>query len=307
MSTRLASISVDVDSLHHYLRIHGNAAADRDPTVWRAAMPRFQELFRAQSVKATFFVVGEEASANSAMLRALAAAGHEIANHSHRHLYDLWRQPAAVQRDEIARAHDAIATATGVAPVGFRAPGYSVSESLLDAVRAEGYRYDSSVFPAAPYYFAKAAVIASQKLRPVGSSLGPAKVLVAPRHAYFPHPQDWRRRALAGSVVELPIPVVPPFAFPYIGTTILTTPRPVFQWLTDAVCARYDFVNVELHGIELLDFAADSVDARLRNQPDLKRPLAAKRERLIELFARLREKGFEIVTVAEAASRVAIG
>lgn len=309
MGARLASISVDVDSLHHYLRIHGNATGEPDRKVWRLAMPRFLDLFDEHDVRATFFVVGEEASWNSEMLRVLASLGHEIANHSFRHLYDLWQQPALVQQDEIAHAHDAIAAACGVAPVGFRAPGYSVSESLLDAVRALGYRYDSSVFPAVPYYLAKAAVIASQRLlsRPVGSSLGPAKVLAAPRHPYFPDPHNWRRRARSGSFVELPIPVVPPLAFPYIGTTILTTPRPVFRWLTRAVCARYDYVNVELHGIELLDFAADSIDPRLRKQPDLQIPFVEKRERLIELFSILRREGFEIVPIREAASRVAIG
>lgn len=309
MSARLASISVDVDSLHHYLRIHGNAAEDPDRKVWRLAMPRFLDLFHEHDVRATFFVVGDEASWNGEMLRVLASLGHEIANHSFRHLYDLWRQDASVQRDEIARAHDAIAAATGVPPVGFRAPGYSVSESLLDAVRAAGYRYDSSVFPAAPYYLAKAAVIASQRLlsRPVGSSLGPAKVLVAPRQPYYPHPQNWRRRASAGSVIELPIPVVPPFAFPYIGTTILTTPRRIFQWLTRAVCARYGFVNIELHGVEMLDFAADSIDPRLRKQPDLQIPFTEKRDRLIELFGILRSQGFEIVPICDAVSRVAIG
>ena len=62
--SKLASISVDVDSLHHYLRIHGNAAADPDRTVWKVAMPRFRELFHEHDISATFFVVGEEAAGN---------------------------------------------------------------------------------------------------------------------------------------------------------------------------------------------------------------------------------------------------
>src|SRR5205085_1999247 len=82
----------------------------------------------------------------------------EIASHSHAHDYRLSQRGAEEIALDLRSADAAIAEAVGARPVGFRAPGYTLSPALLQAVAAQGYRYDSSVFPAAPYYSAKALV-----------------------------------------------------------------------------------------------------------------------------------------------------
>ena len=58
---------------------------------------------------------------NAAALRRMVERGHEVANHSLDHLYDLSRQPHDEVRRQIVEASTAIEAATGTMPSGFRA------------------------------------------------------------------------------------------------------------------------------------------------------------------------------------------
>ncbi len=69
-------------------------------------------------------------------LRQLVADGHEIGNHSLDHLYDLTRREEAERARQIETATERLHAALGVRPSGFRAPGYTVTDDLLDAVVA---------------------------------------------------------------------------------------------------------------------------------------------------------------------------
>ncbi|WP_227356811.1 polysaccharide deacetylase family protein [Haladaptatus salinisoli] len=109
-----------------------------------------RHLLDKHEVTATFFVVGQLAREYPDLIEQLADDGHEIGSHGHTHtpLHDL---TAVSFRRELAASADAIESATGRRPEGFRAPNFSVgpeTEWAFDALLAEGYRYDSSVFPA---------------------------------------------------------------------------------------------------------------------------------------------------------------
>ena len=100
-------------------------------------------------VRATFFVLGWVAERYPALVREIAAEGHEIASHgyAHRLIYD---QTPVAFRDDVRRARLLLEDASGQAVVGYRAPSYSITpRSLwaLDVLMEEGYEYDSSVFP----------------------------------------------------------------------------------------------------------------------------------------------------------------
>ena len=62
MSKKLCSISVDLDPLTAYYKIHGLGDPPRllRYTILRKALPRFEELFAEAEVPATIFVVGQE-------------------------------------------------------------------------------------------------------------------------------------------------------------------------------------------------------------------------------------------------------
>jgi peptidoglycan/xylan/chitin deacetylase (PgdA/CDA1 family) len=290
----VVSVSIDLDAIECYFRIHalpGPPPESARFAILQRCLPRFAELFAKHGVKATFFVVGrdvEEDRDGRRTLTELAAAGHELANHSHRHLYDLTRLPAATIADEVDRAHDAIATCTSTAPLGFRAPGYETSAPLIEHLATRGYAYDSSTFPSTPYYLAKAAVMGWYRLagRRSGSILGSPAVLTAPRVPYRPAIDHAYRRG-GSPLWELPMAVTPWLRLPLIGTFLLTMP----PWLRQRLVAsalRQPFFNLELHGIDLVDAELDGIPGELvARQPDLRVPLEQKLAALDEVLAAL--------------------
>jgi peptidoglycan-N-acetylglucosamine deacetylase len=105
--------------------------------------PRLLELLARHEAKATFFLIGQWAERESALVRAIVAAGHAIGNHTFTHP----RMPAhgaARIRDELRRCREAVeasgerfSTVDGAAlmrpPYGSRRPG------TLRTLRDEGY------------------------------------------------------------------------------------------------------------------------------------------------------------------------
>jgi peptidoglycan/xylan/chitin deacetylase (PgdA/CDA1 family) len=88
--------------------------------------------------KATFFMVGERVLAAPAVAREVAARGHAIAIHGHRHRNLLRLSPAAIARD-LDEAYDAIATHTGTLPTLHRPPYGIYSWPALREVRRRGW------------------------------------------------------------------------------------------------------------------------------------------------------------------------
>jgi peptidoglycan/xylan/chitin deacetylase (PgdA/CDA1 family) len=305
---KLASVSVDLDTLPHYCRIHGlpESLLDEEAraSIWNRALPRLLEAFDRHRLRSTLFAIGEDlgdAQAGEAVAAA-AGAGHEIASHSHAHAYDLSRWELPRIEADLRAAHEAIRSAVGTAPVGFRAPGYTVSAPLYQAVAGLGYRYDSSTFPSAPYYAAKALVMGAMRVvgRRSRSVLDSPGVLAAPLVPYRPDPLAPYRRG-PGEAIELPIAVAPVTRLPFIGTLVTTwaTPalRPVFATLRGR-----EFLNLELHAVDALG-AEDRLPAALvRAQPDLRLPVATKLARLEQVFEWI-AGAFEPVPLADAAER----
>jgi polysaccharide deacetylase family protein (PEP-CTERM system associated) len=100
-------------------------------------------------VHATFFVLGKVAEREPALIRDIAAAGHEVATHGWSHTSLMLLTPDAL-RIELRRACALLQSLCGRRPFGFRAPCFSiVQETLwaLDVLIDEGFVYDSSIFP----------------------------------------------------------------------------------------------------------------------------------------------------------------
>jgi hypothetical protein len=309
---KLCSVSIDLDSIPCYYRIHalGAPPAELREMILERCLPRFAELFTRRGIAATLFVVGEDidpargdgAMAARTRLGELAAAGHELGNHSYSHHYDLARMPADQIADEIARADALIRQVSGRAVYGFRAPGYDLSAAMIDELMRLGYSYDSSVFPAPGYYAAKAAVMGLMALarRKSGAVLTNPRALLAPARPYRPDPvRPWRRGQ--ASVVELPIAVTPGLRVPAIGTSLLLAPDWLrARWLE--AMRRRDFFNLELHGIDLADAEADGVPGELvRRQPDLQISLDRKRRALEATLDRL-AADFDFVPLRDVAT-----
>jgi peptidoglycan/xylan/chitin deacetylase (PgdA/CDA1 family) len=83
--------------------------------------PQVLRLLHKYQVTATFSMIGIHVAAYPHLARAVAEAGHAIANHTWTHAW-LAGLPAPVVHDELAQASRAIRAAAGVQPRLFRAP-----------------------------------------------------------------------------------------------------------------------------------------------------------------------------------------
>ncbi len=104
-----------------------------------AFTPRFLAVLAARRVHATFFLLGPMVQAAPQLAADIAAAGHEIGVHGWEHRYATVRGPGALH-DDLARACDTIATATGIVPRLYRPPYGVLSAGALIAARRLGLR-----------------------------------------------------------------------------------------------------------------------------------------------------------------------
>ena len=107
------------------------------------------ELFDAAGVTATFFTLGWVAERYPALLRRIAAAGHEVASHGYDHARVFTFTPEQFRAD-LRKSRAILEDASGQAVTGYRAPSFSIDPRTPWAHRIlaeEGYRYSSSVAP----------------------------------------------------------------------------------------------------------------------------------------------------------------
>jgi peptidoglycan-N-acetylglucosamine deacetylase len=218
----IASLSLDLDNLWSYLKIHGDPGWDSYPSYLNLAVPRALEFLADRNLQITFFIVGQDAALakNHAAISAIAEAGHEIGNHSFHH--EAWLHlysPHEIEQ-EVAQAEAAIKDVTGVHPIGFRGPGFSYSPALLEVLVKRGYQYDASTFPtflgpiARAYYFMTSKLSKAEREKRK-ALYGSFKDGLQPLKPY-----QWR---MAGNqqLVEIPVTTMPIFKIPIHFTYVL--------------------------------------------------------------------------------------
>ncbi|MGC4894917.1 polysaccharide deacetylase family protein [Micromonospora sp. DT31] len=96
--------------------------------------PQVLTLLAQYGVKATFCVVGENAARHPDLIRAIAAEGHTLCNHSWSHDVDLGQQAPAFIRADMLRTNDAILAAAPHARIAhFRQPGGAWTPAVVSA------------------------------------------------------------------------------------------------------------------------------------------------------------------------------
>jgi peptidoglycan-N-acetylglucosamine deacetylase len=88
--------------------------------------PKLLDLLAAHHIKATFFVIGQNASDHPEILQRAVREGHEIGNHSWSHPNFGKMSDESVRR-ELQKTDDAIVAATGVHPSLMRPPYGSIT------------------------------------------------------------------------------------------------------------------------------------------------------------------------------------
>lgn len=217
----LASLSLDLDNQWSYMKTHGDAGWESFPSYLDVVVPRVLDFLKARNLTITFFIVGQDAALekNSEALGSIAAAGHEIGNHSFHHEPWLHLRSAAEIEEEIALAEEHIGRATGEHPVGFRGPGYSFSQDILRVLVRRGYKYDASTFPtylgplARAYYFMTTGLSDEEKLK--------RKELFGKLRDGLRPLKPYRCRLDGGELMEMPVTTMPIFKLPVHVSYIL--------------------------------------------------------------------------------------
>ena len=217
----LASLSLDLDNEWSYMKTHGDPDWKALPSYLDIVVPRVLEfLEKRERQKITFFVVGQDAALqkNEDALRSLAEAGHEIANHSFHHEPWLHLYTEDQIRAELEKAEWHIERVTGQHPVGFRGPGYSMSDTLLRVLEKRGYQYDASSLPtfigpmARAYYFMTARLDEKQKQE--------RKILFGTFRDALRPLDPYRWGTSSNGLIEIPVTTMPllraPIHFSYI-------------------------------------------------------------------------------------------
>jgi hypothetical protein len=211
---RYASLSLDLDNQWSYMKTHGDAGWQSHPSYLDIMVPRILGFLAGRKLTITFFVVGQDAALekNHAAIAAIAAAGHEIGNHSFRHEPWLHLYTPAELDEELRRAEDAIEAVTGVRPRGFRGPGFSLSEGTLETLSRRGYDYDATVFPNLLNPLARAYLFSTSKLTDEEKAQRSA-LFGTWKDAFRPvRPFQWRLSG--GNLLEIPVTTLPMFKVP---------------------------------------------------------------------------------------------
>ncbi len=210
----IASLSLDLDNKWSYLKTHGDPAWQRLPSYLDVVVPRVLDILKARNLTVTVFIVGQDAALdkNRELLRAIAAAGHEIGNHSFHH--EPWLHLYSEEQTEIelGQAEEHIERATGRRPRGFRGPGFSLSPGTLRVLARRGYRYDASTLPTFLGPLARAYYFMSTKLSP--QQREQRKVLFGTFAEGLQPLQPYRWRTDAGEILEIPVTTMPIFRIP---------------------------------------------------------------------------------------------
>jgi hypothetical protein len=301
-------VTIDIDTTDYYRDIHGLDRADRsgppDPA-FTIGVRRCLSFFNDLDIPVTLFVIGETLGKvrHQYYVERAHKNGHEIANHTWSHPYNLTDLSPRRQLQELKRADEQIQETieSDDIPRGFRAPGYNVGAETLHICTELGYDYDSSILPSPPYYLAKQLIMLFQEWagRPSRSATVPIRNAFSPKHPYYVDPSEiWKPVAPEHSqLIEIPMAVTPGLRVPVIGTSLHLLDWLGMTSLAELLIWQFDrILQLEFHAIDFMD-QRDLADPELAiHQPDLRISWDTKRDRYSELFDRL-DKHYDFRTL----------
>ena len=233
MSSAPAAISSDIDTLEsNYRGIGCRRPGGYTKAELRMGLEEFSRFLEPYGAKATLFMVGHDFRhvQSHGAIRAVAAEGHEIANHTMTHPQGFRLLPLAQKERELADMEDICEAVIGERPVGFRSPGWNIGDDALPILLRRGYVYDSSVFPTSLMPLLKFMHWKTMSSRTVAdrTTMGQLSYMTAPAQPYHVSTGSFGRRG-GSSLVEFPITVVPGVRLPFFATWLVATGLGTFR------------------------------------------------------------------------------
>ncbi len=303
-----ASLSLDLDNQWSYMKTHGDDGWQSYPSYLDVAVPRILDFLARRGLTISFFIIGQDAALakNRDALAAIAAAGHEIGNHSFRHepWLHLYSEPELDR--ELHDAEVAIESATGVRTRGFRGPGFSVTAGTLEVLLRRGYQYDATIFPNLLNSFARAYLFAGSRLSREEKKQRSALFGTWKDAARPVRPFKWQLES--GELLEIPVTTMPWLKLPlhfsylvYLGKFSRAAARGYFRLALGACRLSGTQPSILLHP---LDFLGREDCPALRFFPGMDLPRARKLT-LVDEFFDLLLACREPITMGEHARRAA--
>ena len=304
----IASLSLDLDNQWSYMKTHGDAGWETFPSYLDVVVPRVLQFLKERGLKITFFIVGQDAALekNREAISSIAAAGHEIGNHSFNHEPWLHLYSKEELIEEFDKTEKALADVTGKRPVGFRGPGYSLSPTVLEVLAERGYEYDCSTLPtyigplARAYYFFKSPEMSDEERNKRNKLFGKFS-------DGFQKLKPFMWKVGGKSLVEIPVTTMPVFKFPihasyiiYISTFSKTLAR--VYWRTAIEMCRMTNTQMSLL-LHPLDFLSGEDVPELKFFPAMNLPIEKKMEFVGEILEVFADK-FEVVNIQKHAVSV---
>jgi len=298
-------ISIDMDNYRDYRGLVDPDGDDLDVSFYES-VPRFLELLDRLGARATFFMIGRDAEhrENRAAVQRIAAAGHEVGNHSFDHPYDFHNLSRSAKERQIVQGEAAIADILGRRPRGFRTPSGDIDLETLEILEERDYLYDSSVIPS-PLLVWSFMVYGKLFVRHRNYNLGRFWSVLAPPQPYLPsrsklhEPLDVRS-GVERRVVEIPYSVVPGVRVPFYATLFRMFPPPVFDAAVRLHGRRRPTLHTLFHLIDLYDLKGTSLGRALERMPGLAVPFERRCRFVEHAFERMTREG-EAITLEDAA------
>ncbi len=133
--------------------------------------PKILDVLKKENVKATFFIIGNQAETRKNIIKREFDEGHTVAVHSYTHRYgEIYASPKSLLED-IDKCNELIKSVTGEYSKIYRFPGgsFGLSQKLVSAVTEHGMRYvdwnastrDAEIYGATPAQLVKSAISTS--------------------------------------------------------------------------------------------------------------------------------------------------
>ena len=259
MKTLPAAISCDVDTLSSIYKGFGcRRRGGYDFSEFAMGLENFSRFLEPYGIRATLFMVGNDflPEKNRPAIRQMTREGHEIANHSHSHVQGFRFLSLEEKEVEIAGMENICQEVTGERPVGFRCPGWNISDDTLPLLQKRGYRYDSSIFPTSLAPLLKLLHWYSMRNRPGKdrTTLGHWKYMFAPSVPYQTEKGSLNRKGRSG-FFEFPVTVTPGLRFPFSATFLLAIGRGFFNFCYRTLIACRRPIQFQFHLSDFVDYS----------------------------------------------------
>jgi len=251
--------TADVDTLQSLYKGRGRKGSGSHCAEFRMGLQTMRDLAKKYGFRWTLFVTGDDLcfDENLNSIKKILSDGHEIACHTMTHPQGFRFLSPGEKDRELKEFDRMVRDRLGVKSVGFRSPGWNISDDMTGLLKQNGYRYDASVFPTwiAPglkfLHWIKTRACAKRDR----TTLGHWFYALAPSGPYRTQPDHLSRRG-DGAIWEYPMTVTPCLRLPFYATYHLTLGYRSFErGLQSLLQAKRRYIQYTFHLSDFVDYS----------------------------------------------------